>query len=97
VPINDPTVLPTCTSGALEFSEPSAIAPFEVIGDSGSQVSGAPLTDTTDSGLIVGSSYAQYYGGLGADHWSIKTGATGAHQYFCAIHDWMTGTINVGS
>jgi plastocyanin len=96
-PLTDPNALPTCLSGALEFNEPSAIAPFEVIGDSGSQVSGALLTDTTDSGLIVGSSYAQYYGGLGADHWSIKAGAPGAHQYFCAIHDWMTGTITVGS
>lgn len=96
-PLNDPNALPICPSGAIEFNEPSAIAPFEVIGDSGSQVSGALLTDTTDSGLIVGSSYAQYYGGLGADHWSVKAGGLGAHQYFCAIHDWMTGTITVGS
>jgi plastocyanin len=97
-PVNDPTVLPTCSSGALEFNEPSPpIAPFELIGDSGSQVSGSLLTDTTDSGLLVGASYAQYYGGLGSDHWSVKAGAVGAHQYFCAIHDWMTGTITVGS
>jgi plastocyanin len=96
-PLNDPNVLPPCPSGAPEFNEPSAIAPFEIIGDPGSQVSGALLTDTTDSGLIVGASYAPYYGGLGADHWSVKAGAIGAHQYFCAIHDWMTGTITVGS
>jgi plastocyanin len=96
-PLNDPNVLPPCPSGAPEFNEPSAIAPFEIIGDPGSQVSGAFLTDTTDSGLIVGASYAPYYGGLGADHWSVKAGAIGAHPYFCAIHDWMTGTITVGS
>jgi plastocyanin len=95
--LTDPNALPTCTSGALEINEPSAIAPFEVIGDPGSQVSGALLADTTDSGVLVGSSYAQYYGGLGSDHWSVKAGALGAHQYFCAIHDWMTGTITVGS
>jgi len=96
-PLNDPNVLPPCPSGAPEFNEPSAIAPFEIIGDPGSQVSGALLTDTTDSGLIVGASYAPYYGGLGADHWSVKAGAIGTHPYFCAIHDWMTGTITVGS
>ena len=96
-PLNDPNVLPPCPSGAPEFNEPSPpIAPFELIGDPGSQVSGALLTDTTDSGLLVGSSYARYYGSLGSDHWSVKAGAVGAHQYFCAIHDWMTGTITVG-
>jgi plastocyanin len=89
--------LPPCPSGAPEFSEPGPLFPVEVIGDPGSQVSGALLTDTTDSGLLVGASYAQYYGALGADNWSVKAGAIGAHQYFCAIHDWMTGTITVGS
>jgi plastocyanin len=93
-PLSGPDQQPNCPSGA---PEPEAgIFPVELIGDPGSQVSGAPLTDTTDSGLIVGSSYATYYGGLGADHWSVKAGAQGAHQYFCAIHDWMTGTITVG-
>jgi plastocyanin len=94
-PLSAPGQPPNCPSGA---PEPEAgIFPVELIGDPGSQVSGAPLADTTDSGLIVGSSYATYYGGLGADHWSVKAGAPGAHQYFCAIHDWMTGTITVGS
>jgi plastocyanin len=86
---------PPCPSGAPEFSEPGPLFPVEVIGDPGSQAPGALLTDTSDSGLIVGASYAQYYGGLGADRWSVKAGAIGAHQYFCAIHDWMNGTITV--
>lgn len=93
-PLSGPDQQPICPSGAPE-PEPG-IFPVELIGDPGSQVSGALLADTTDSGLIVGSSYAQYYGGLGADHWSVKARARGARQYFCAIHDWMTGTITVG-
>jgi plastocyanin len=97
-PLTASNDLPPCPSGAPEFDEPSLpLAPFEVIGDPGSQAPGSLLTDTSDSGLIVGASYAPYYGGLGADHWSVKAGAIGAHQYFCAIHDWMTGTISVGS
>jgi plastocyanin len=94
-PLSAPDQQPICPSGA---PEPEAgIFPVELIGDPGSQVSGSLLTDTTDSGLLAGASYAQYYGGLGSDHWSVKAGAASAHQYFCAIHDWMTGTITVGS
>ncbi|HKV29470.1 MAG TPA: hypothetical protein VJT14_00470 [Candidatus Dormibacteraeota bacterium] len=94
-PLSGPDQQPNCPSGA---PEPEAgIFPVELIGDPGSQVSGAVLVDATDSGLIAGSSYAQYYGGLGADQWSVKAVAVGAHPYFCAIHDWMTGTITVGS
>ena len=33
----------------------------------------------------------------GAGAAQVKAGAIGAHPYFCAIHDWMTGTITVGS
>ncbi len=94
-PLSAPDQQPICPSGAPE-PEPG-VFPVELIGDPGSQVSGSLLTDTTDSGLLVGASYAQYYGGLGSDHWSVKAGAIGAHPYFCAIHDWMTGTISVGS
>jgi plastocyanin len=97
VPLTSPNELPPCPSGAPEFNEPSPLIPFELIGDPGSQVSGAMLTDSSDSGLLVGSSYAKYYGALGSDKWSVKAGAIGAHPYFCAIHDWMTGTITVGS
>jgi len=96
-PLTSSSGLPPCPSGALEFNEPSAIAPFEVIADPGNQVSGSLLTDSTDSGLLVGASYAPYYGGLGHDNWSVKAGAIGAHPYFCAIHDFMTGTITVGN
>ena len=87
--------LPPCPSGAPEFSEPGPLFPVEVIGDPGSQVSGSLLTATSDSGLLVGASYAPYYGGMGSDNWSVKAGSMGAHPYFCAIHDWMTGTITV--
>ena len=86
-----------CPSGAPEFSEPSPIFPAEVIADPGNQASGTLLNGASDSGLLVGASYAQYYGGLGSDSWSIKADGIGAHLYFCAIHDWMTGTITVGN
>jgi plastocyanin len=94
-PLSAPDQQPICPSGAPE-PEPG-IFPVELIGDPGNQVSGSLLTATTDSGILAGASYAQYYGGLGSDHWSVKASATGAHQYFCAIHDWMTGRITVGS
>lgn len=89
--------LPPCPFGAPEFNEPGPLFPVEVIGDPGNQVSGSLLADTTDSGLIVGASYEQYYGELGADTWSVRAATIGSHPYFCAIHDWMNGTITVGS
>jgi plastocyanin len=97
-PLASPTAQPICPSGAPETDEASLTGiPVELIADPGNQASGSPLTAASDSGLLVGASYAQYYGGMGASTWSVKASAPGAYQYQCTIHDWMRGTITVGS
>ncbi len=90
VPLNGPpTSLPLCTE--FENGQP------EFILDPGTRSSGQVLNMKfgADSGVLVGSSYAAFYGNLGPSTWSVKSSQPGRYLYQCTIHDWMTGQLDV--
>jgi plastocyanin len=86
----DPTTPPAC-------AEPEGFLGAEAIGDPGTKTSGSALTRAggADSGLLLGADYAQYYGGMGSDHWSIKASGSGTFNYKCDLHEWMIGKLTV--
>jgi plastocyanin len=90
VPLNGPpTSLPPCTEN--ENGQP------EFILDPGTRASGQVLNMKfgADSGVLVGSGYAPFYGNLGANTWSVKSSQPGSYAFQCTIHDWMTGVLTV--
>jgi plastocyanin len=87
------------TFSGIPCNDPKEGAP-ELSGDPGNAPSGSILTTVTaliDSGLLIGKGY---HVTPSAQSWSaVVSGisAPGAFQYQCIVHDWMQGTINVGS
>jgi plastocyanin len=88
-------VPPTPPRPAICGEPPPSPAP-ELIADPGNSRPGR-LTDTAalvDSGVLVGTDL-----GLSpsAQSWSVVATSPGSYRFQCMIHDWMQGTINVGS
>jgi plastocyanin len=83
---------------APEF-EPGEVPPFEIVADPGNAASGTLLTSPAtlvDSGVLIGTAY----GVPSSQSWSAATGggtASGAYTFHCVIHDFMVGTLRVGS
>ncbi len=79
--------------------EPGPPFEFEFVADPGNAVSGTPLSSPAtlvDSGVLIGTAY----GVPSSQSWSAATAngtASGAYTYHCVIHDFMVGTLQVGS
>lgn len=91
-----PAPLPTCTEPGEEFGP----FPTESIGDPGNARPGTVLTGPTavvDSGVLAGTGYDLV---ASVQRWSVATRPStttpGAYTFHCTIHDWMSGTLNVG-
>src|SRR3989442_136255 len=73
---------------------------FEVIGDPGNAGPGTVLSDPSlvvDSGVLGGTGYGV---SPSAQSWWLATNSTskpGAYHFQCTIHDWMQGTLTLGS
>jgi len=73
---------------------------FEVIGDPGNAGPGTVLSDPSlvvDSGVLGGTGYGV---SPSAQSWWLATNGTstpGAYHFQCTIHDWMQGTLTLGS
>jgi plastocyanin len=73
---------------------------FEVIGDPGNAGPGTVLSDPSlvvDSGVLGGTGYGV---SPSAQSWWLATNGTskpGAYHFKCTIHDWMQGTLTLGS
>lgn len=87
---NAPPPVPPCL-------EPGRVTP-EPIGDPGNAPSGTVLTgvgNLVDSGLRIGLRYGSE---PTSQVWSVAVGSqtvSGSHPFFCGIHPWMQGMINV--
>jgi hypothetical protein len=88
------------TSGPPAICVEPGDTQFEVIGDPGNAGPGTVLSDPSvvvDSGVLVGNGYGV---SPSAQSWSLATNGTskpGAYHFQCTIHDWMQGTLTVGS
>lgn len=72
---------------------------LEVIGDPGTSLSGALLTDVQtvlNSGFLIGSDFGIQ---PSTQTWSVRTDTktkAGNYQFWCSVHDFMNGTLAVG-
>jgi plastocyanin len=89
---------PTPQGGGGFCFEPGDALP-EAIGDPGNALSGAFLRSPqqiVDSGLLVGSGYGIQ---PSIQTWSVRTDSktqSGTYQYWCSVHDFMHGTLQMG-
>ena len=72
---------------------------LEVIGDPGTSLSGALLTDVQtvlNSGFLIGSDFGIQ---PSTQTWSVRTDTktkAGNYQFWCSVHAFMNGTLAVG-